>query len=81
VAQILLQAHANRGNWAQTLKAVAVNPDFYVHRERRSDEIFPWDFIDHGIKKSFLLNEFQRARQARTSPDCQIEDCKLCGVC
>jgi radical SAM family uncharacterized protein len=81
VAQILIQAHTNRGNWAQTLKAVAVNPDFYVYRERDPAEILPWDFIDHGIKKSYLLNEYQRAKQAKTSPTCQVENCKLCGVC
>ncbi len=81
VAQILSQAHANRGNWAQTLKAVAVNPDFYVYRERGPDEKLPWDFIDHGIKKSFLLEEYRRARQAKTSPDCQVQTCKICGVC
>lgn len=81
VADILALAHANNGNWAQTLKTVAVNPDFYVHRERERDEQFPWDFIDHGIKKSYLQKEYQRARQARTSPDCQVESCKICGVC
>lgn len=81
VAQILSQVHANRGNWAQTLKAVAINPDFYVYRERDPDEILPWDFIDHGIKKSFLLKEYRRARQAKTSPACEVQACKMCGVC
>lgn len=81
VAQILSLAHANQGNWAQTFKTVAVNPDFYVYRERDPAEILPWDFIDHGIKKSFLLKEYQRARQAKTSPDCQVDTCKMCGVC
>ncbi len=81
VAQTLLQTHANHGNWAQTLKAVAVNPDFYVYRERDPAETLPWDFIDHGIRKSYLLHEYQRAKQAKTSPECQIETCKLCGVC
>jgi len=69
VADMLILAHQNRGNWAQTLKAVPLNPDFYVHRERNQDEIFPWDFIDHGIKKSFLWREFQKAKQGKpTSP-------------
>lgn len=81
VSQILLQAHVNHGNWAQTLKEVAVNPDFYVYRERDPAETLPWDFIDHGIKKSFLLNEYRRAKQAKTSPGCQVENCKVCGVC
>jgi len=81
VADILSLAHANGGNWPQTLKTVAVNPDFYVYRERRTDERFPWDFIDHGIKKSFLRREYQRAMQGRTTADCQVETCHICGVC
>ena len=81
VADILALAHINKGNWAQTLKTVPVNPDFYVHRERDLDEQLPWDFIDHGIKKSYLQKEYQRARQAKTTPDCQVESCKMCGVC
>ena len=75
VADILSLAHANGGNWPQTLKTVAVNPDFYVYRERRTDERFPWDFIDHGIKKSFLQREYQRAMQGRTTADRQVETC------
>jgi len=81
VADILSLAHANRGNWAQTFKTVPVNPDFYVHRERTLNERFPWDFIDQGIKKSYLQREYQRAVQGQTTPDCQVETCRICGVC
>jgi radical SAM superfamily enzyme YgiQ (UPF0313 family) len=81
VADILLLAHANKGNWAQTLKTVPVNPDFYVLRERNLNEKLPWDFIDHGIKKSFLQREYQRAKQELTTPTCQVETCRMCGVC
>ena len=81
VADILLLAHANKGNWAQTLKTVPVNPDFYVLRERNLNEKLPWDFIDHGIKKSFLQREYQRAKQELTTPICQVETCRMCGVC
>jgi hypothetical protein len=81
VADILSLAHRNGGNWAQTFKSVPVNPDFYVHRERDPNEQFPWDFIDHGIKKSFLQKEYQRAMQAETTPACQVNTCRMCGVC
>jgi radical SAM family uncharacterized protein len=81
VADILTSAHANKGNWTQTLKTVAVNPDFYVYRERGRDELFPWDFIDHGIKKSFLLKEYQRAQKGLTTPECKVENCRICGAC
>lgn len=62
VADILTMAHANNGNWAQTLKTTPMNPDFYVHRQRHFGELLPWDFIDHGIQKSFLWKEYQRAQ-------------------
>ena len=81
VADILTLAHTNKGNWAQTLKTVSANPDFYTLRERDIEEHLPWDFIDHGIKKSFLQQEFQRALKALPSPVCRIETCNICGVC
>ncbi|MEZ4528846.1 MAG: radical SAM protein [Desulfobacterales bacterium] len=55
LSRLLLHLHENRGNWAKTLKEAEMNTDFYVCRERFADELFPWDFIDHGVKKSFLL--------------------------
>jgi hypothetical protein len=76
-----MRAHANQWNWAHTFKTVPVNPDFYVHRERGPHETFPWDFIDHGIKKSFLQKEYQRAKQGKTTPACQVQTCRMCGVC
>ena len=61
VGDILSLAHTHKGNWAQTLKSVPINPDFYVIRDRELNEHLPWDFIDHGIEKSFLQQEYQRA--------------------
>ncbi len=61
VGKILLAAHRLDGNWPQVYRSVDVNPDFYVYRERGRDEIFPWDFIDHGISKEWLWAEYQRA--------------------
>lgn len=81
VANILLSAHKTGGNWAQTLKESSLNPDFYVLRERSLDEIFPWDFIDHGIKKTYLKKEYKKGIQAKTSPPCPMDSCNICGVC
>ncbi|NVM57804.1 MAG: radical SAM protein, partial [Desulfobacterales bacterium] len=80
-ADLLAAAHKNDGNWAKTLKASIINPDFYVYRERPLDEILPWDFIDHGINKAFLVEEYQKALLAETSPPCHVGRCKVCGVC
>lgn len=81
VAQILLSAHQNRGNWPKTFKSTPVNADFYVLRERSLDEMLPWDFIDNCIDKSFLKKEYIKAKNAETSPDCPMKSCTICGVC
>ena len=81
VADFLALAHANGGNWPKTFKTIAVNPDFYVLRERSPEELFPWDIIDPGIKKSFLQREWQRAVNGLNTPECQVDSCRMCGVC
>ena len=80
-AQLLADVHDNNGNWVKTLKASVINPDFYVYRERPLDEILPWDFIDHGIRKAYLVEEYEKALQAKTSRACDVDLCKACGVC
>ncbi|MBW2192448.1 MAG: TIGR03960 family B12-binding radical SAM protein [Deltaproteobacteria bacterium] len=81
VAQVLSLAHDNQGNWPKTFKASPANTDFYVYRKRALEELLPWDFIDHGIEKSFLAKEYRRALQNKTSPPCPMKSCNLCGVC
>jgi len=61
VGKLLLAGHRLGGNWPQVYRSVDINPDFYVYRRRTLEEILPWDFIDHGIKKEFLWKEYQEA--------------------
>ena len=83
IADLLAMAHENGGNWPQTFKSSALNPDFYVARPRTKDELLPWDFIDQGIEKDFLWNEFMRATQGKSTKPCPMdtEKCRVCGVC
>jgi radical SAM superfamily enzyme YgiQ (UPF0313 family) len=82
VSKILKAAHDAGGNWPQAFKTSSLSADFYVHRLRDPAECFPWDFLDHGINKSFLLHEYQRALAEKASPDCPMRnDCTRCGVC
>ncbi len=68
--RILLTAHGYHWNWAQTFRAVDVNPDFYVYRPRSFEEILPWDFIDHGIPKEVLWRIYQQAQEeGRQGPE------------
>jgi radical SAM superfamily enzyme YgiQ (UPF0313 family) len=61
VGDILLLVHQAQGDWTTALKNSYINPDFWVYREKGEREIFPWDFIDHGIKKGDLWREYKKA--------------------
>jgi len=61
VGKILVAAHRTQGDWGQALRETPTNADFYVYRRRELDEIFPWDFIDHGISKERLKEEYLTA--------------------
>ena len=74
---LLAQEHG----WQKALRKSLVNPDFFVHRERHPDELFPWDFLEHGLKKEYLWEEYQLALAAKESPPCQPDVCRRCGVC
>ena len=60
IGKILLAAHHNNGNWPKAFKEVNVNPDFYVYRTKSIEEILPWDFIDHGISKKDIIDEYNK---------------------
>jgi radical SAM superfamily enzyme YgiQ (UPF0313 family) len=81
VADALMRYHMSGGPWPKVLKSMSPGPEFYVTRERPLDEKLPWDFIDHGIRKSFLAREYERAKQGKTSSPCPVKDCHACGIC
>jgi radical SAM superfamily enzyme YgiQ (UPF0313 family) len=61
VADILLHVLQSQGDWNAALKNSYINPAFWVYREKEEQELFPWAFIDHGIKKADLWKEYQEA--------------------
>jgi radical SAM family uncharacterized protein len=63
VGKILMAAHHCGGDWGKALRETNINPDFYVYRKRDLDEVFPWDFIDHGIPKERLEEEYLKAME------------------
>ncbi len=65
--------------WRESLKEANVDMNFYLTRTRNEDEIFPWDFIDIGVSKKFLLSEWHNAKSGKTTPNCK-EKCSGCGA-
>ena len=82
VAHILLRVIEDSLSWKDALRESSINPDFFVYRERNLEEILPWDFLDHGIKKGFLIEEFRLYKVAEESPPClPSKKCTRCGIC
>ncbi|MBO4288502.1 MAG: TIGR03960 family B12-binding radical SAM protein, partial [Lachnospiraceae bacterium] len=73
--------------WMQAFREEGIDPDFYTLRERPEDEIFPWDFIDIGVTKEFLLDEWRRAKKGEVTENCRVAcngcgaSCFGCGLC
>jgi len=81
LAPLLAILGQQKSNWSEATKAINVNPEFYVYREREREELLPWDFIDHGLSKDYLWNEYQAALAGETTPPCDPGNCVTCGVC
>lgn len=91
VGQVLLKAYEkgclfdawsecfDNQKWMEAFEECGVSIDFYNLRDRKMDEILPWDFIDCGVSKSFLMREWQRAREGEVTPNCSMK-CSGCGA-
>ena len=65
--------------WMQTFDELGIDPNFYTARERSYEEVLPWDHIDIGVTKNFLMRENEKAKQSVTTPNCR-QKCAGCGV-
>lgn len=65
--------------WMDALAACGLNGDFYAHRERTKDEVFPWAVPDVGVRREFLWHERELCYQSVTTPDCRTR-CSACGA-
>ena len=72
--------HFNWEAWMEAFAAAERRPEWYLRR-REEDETLPWDHIDAGVSKDFLLREKQAALLGRQTPDCRHGRCILCGLC
>ncbi len=91
LSKVLLEVYRNGGifdawseffdnnRWENAFASAHIDPDFYTVRERSEDEVFPWDFIDTGVTKEFLLKEWHRAVEGNVTPNCR-QQCSGCGA-
>ncbi|WP_276949061.1 TIGR03960 family B12-binding radical SAM protein [Acetatifactor muris] len=65
--------------WLEAMEECGLSVAFYTHRQRPLDEILPWDFIDCGVTKAFLIREWEKAQREEVSENCS-QKCQGCGA-
>jgi len=78
----LIEAMVNsEGDLNRAMRQVSFNPDFFALRSMAEDQLLPWSFIDRGFYPGYLNDEAALARSEKTSPICQPDICRRCGIC
>jgi radical SAM family uncharacterized protein len=69
--------------WMQAFNETGVDPAFFASRQKSYDETLPWDHIDVGLNKWYLVAEDRMARSGGEKPtlDCRSNECTVCGTC
>ncbi len=69
----------NREAWETAFAVVGLDMNFYTHRKRRIDEVFPWEHIDVAVTRRFLTQDYLMSRAGETRIDCR-DQCFACGI-
>ncbi len=69
----------NYSIWLDAFRTCGVDPNFYTVRGYGEEEVLPWDIIDVGVSKRFLLQERRQAYKETVTPDCR-QGCSGCGA-
>ncbi len=65
--------------WLKLFDECGIDPSFYANRDRELDELLPWDFLDYGVSKEFLIKERAKAYENQVTPHCRLK-CSNCGA-
>lgn len=65
--------------WLPAFEAHGLDPAFYTHRQRRADEVFPWEHISSAVRKNYLFQDFQQSLEGQIRIDCR-KHCFACGI-
>lgn len=71
--------HFKPDAWKKAFEECGVAPDFYANRKRSYEEVFPWDHIDVGVSKNYLIKENKTAYEGNVTPNCRM-NCSGCGA-
>jgi radical SAM superfamily enzyme YgiQ (UPF0313 family) len=68
------------GDLRKALSLWPHDPEFFATREVGTEETLPWDYIDQGLTKAFLVRELRRGVGAKITPKCKMDTCRACGL-
>ncbi len=73
--------HFDFSRWKEAFEEHDVSWEEYANRVREPDEMLPWDHLQSGVKREFLLRERRRSFREEPTGDCRWESCSDCGIC
>jgi radical SAM family uncharacterized protein len=68
------------GIWMQAFEDCSIDPSFYANRQRRMDELLPWDHMDTGVSAGYLKQEYINSTKETATEDCRLGRCNSCGL-
>jgi len=71
--------HFKYDTWIEAMNETGIEGEFYALRNRRLDEVLPWDFINPLVSKEYLIKEYKKSLEEETTKDCRVQ-CRACGI-
>ncbi|MDY0360297.1 MAG: TIGR03960 family B12-binding radical SAM protein [Desulforegulaceae bacterium] len=72
--------HFKYEKWIECIESLGIDIDSFIGK-RNTELSLPWDKIDIGVTKKYLLSELDKSKNAIVTQDCRISKCSGCGVC
>ena len=73
--------HFRYESWREAFREVGLIPEEIANVPLDPADPLPWDHLDSGVRKEYLLKERERAYQGQTTGDCRLTTCSVCGIC
>ena len=70
-----------KDSWREAFDESGMDMEALAGRVFALDEALPWDHLDYGLAKGFLIREYEKALEGKTTGDCREQGCAGCGVC
>ncbi|KAB2952409.1 TIGR03960 family B12-binding radical SAM protein [Heliorestis acidaminivorans] len=73
--------HFRFERWQEAFQAEDIDPEYYAYRKIEYDEPLPWEHLNYGVSRSYLVKEHKKAIESELTDDCRHNKCSACGVC